>query len=52
MQDQPPVRPAAVPPAPGSASGVAERLTRLGEMLDRGLLTPEEFGTAKAALLR
>jgi hypothetical protein len=45
---QPP--PAPVQPAPAQPD-LASRLTELGQMVQQGLLTPEEFATAKARLL-
>ncbi|MEV6956436.1 SHOCT domain-containing protein [Streptomyces sp. NPDC051183] len=42
------------PPPAGSAppSGLVSELTRLADLAREGLLTPEEFTTAKARLLR
>ncbi|MEV8526106.1 SHOCT domain-containing protein [Streptomyces sp. NPDC052000] len=44
---------AAAPPAPVARGGadIADRLSRLGDMAREGLLTPEEFATAKSKLL-
>lgn len=44
---------AAAPPAPVPASDadIADRLTRLGDMVTEGLLTLEEFAAAKSKLL-
>ncbi|WP_438291694.1 SHOCT domain-containing protein [Streptomyces sp. HUAS TT7] len=44
---------AAAPHAPVYASGadVADRLARLGDMVSEGLLTLEEFASAKSRLL-
>jgi hypothetical protein len=45
-------RPAAPASAPASGGDFSERLLRLGEMLDKGQLTPEEFSAAKAQLFQ
>jgi hypothetical protein len=37
---------------PETASALLDRLERLGDMRDRGLLQPDEFEIAKAALMR
>jgi hypothetical protein len=37
---------------PASGGDLSERLMRLGEMLDKGQLTPEEFKAAKAQLFQ
>ncbi|MFE1546418.1 SHOCT domain-containing protein [Streptomyces sp. NPDC058718] len=47
---QSPLPPAAAP-ASGPAPTVTDQLTRLGELAQQGLLTPEEFAAAKAKLL-
>ncbi|MER5965323.1 hypothetical protein [Streptomyces sp. NPDC002057] len=46
----PPSRAAVPAPAPGGAPTVTDRLVRLGEPAEEGLLTPEEFAAAKAEL--
>ncbi|WP_190213226.1 SHOCT domain-containing protein [Kitasatospora indigofera] len=38
-------------PAPLPGPDLADKLTELGRMVRQGLLTPEEFSTAKALLL-
>lgn len=43
--------PVAPPPAAMSADEVADALTRLGELRDRGIITPEEFEAKKGELL-
>lgn len=45
----PPPGPPAFPPAP--ATSRVDQLSQLASLLDRGLLTPEEFSTEKALLL-
>ncbi|MFI9210379.1 SHOCT domain-containing protein [Streptomyces sp. NPDC053253] len=47
---QSPLPPAGAP-ASGAAPTVTDQLTRLGELAQQGLLTPEEFAAAKAKLL-
>ncbi|MFE4604617.1 hypothetical protein ACFRKE_27595, partial [Kitasatospora indigofera] len=58
----PPTSAPAAAPGPGTADGafgpaplpgpdLADKLTELGRMVRQGLLTPEEFSTAKALLL-
>ncbi|WP_161790127.1 SHOCT domain-containing protein [Streptacidiphilus carbonis] len=44
-------RPVGAPLLRGALSARADRLVQLGEMVRQGLLTPEEFATAKARLL-
>jgi hypothetical protein len=50
-----PVAPAPVPPAPtpevDTADEVADALGRLGDLRDRGIITPEEFEAKKTELL-
>ena len=42
----------APPPAPAAAApDLADKLTQLGQLVQQGLLSPEEFATAKAKLL-
>ncbi|AUY54027.1 SHOCT domain-containing protein [Streptomyces sp. CB01881] len=41
----------AVPTASAGAPDIADKLADLGRMAQQGLLTPEEFATAKARLL-
>lgn len=38
-------------PSPSAHGSVAEEIAKLGELLDRGLLTEEEFKSQKAAVL-
>lgn len=49
QQAGPPVQ--AAPAAPAAPADIADKLARLGRMVQQGLLTPEEFATAKARLL-
>lgn len=53
---QPAVTPAPVPSSPGSTAGgkipVEERLRRLQELRDKGLISPEDFEKKKAEILR
>ncbi|QMU73612.1 SHOCT domain-containing protein [Streptacidiphilus sp. P02-A3a] len=57
LRQQPAAPPAPAAPAPAPAAAAAggddltAKLTRLGEMAQQGLLTPEEFTAAKARLL-
>jgi hypothetical protein len=44
-------RSAAAPPA-GGTQAVLDHLEHLGDMRDRGLLTPSEYETAKEAVMR
>ncbi|GAA1171042.1 pyruvate/2-oxoglutarate dehydrogenase complex dihydrolipoamide acyltransferase (E2) component [Kitasatospora gansuensis] len=48
-QQAPP--PAYQPPPAAAQPDLTSRLTELGQMVQQGLLTPEEFATAKARLL-
>jgi hypothetical protein len=45
--------PAAVPAAPAAAGGtdIASKLGELKQLMDQGVLTPDEFAAAKAKLL-
>ncbi|MEV3852718.1 SHOCT domain-containing protein [Streptomyces sp. NPDC050095] len=49
LQAQQTVPPAAAPAAP--APNLADQLTQLGQLVQQGLMTPEEFAAAKAKLL-
>ncbi|MFJ9521654.1 SHOCT domain-containing protein [Kitasatospora sp. NPDC101801] len=53
QQAPPPVyqAPAYQPPPAAAQPDLASKLTELGQMVQQGLLTPEEFATAKARLL-
>ncbi|MDQ0307315.1 hypothetical protein J2S46_001871 [Kitasatospora herbaricolor] len=46
-----PDAPGAAGPAAAPGPDLADKLTELGRMVGQGLLTPEEFSTAKALLL-
>jgi hypothetical protein len=48
-QSQPPVQPQPVQARP--QGDVASRLAQLGELLQQGVLTPDEFAQAKAKVL-
>ncbi|MFI9326655.1 SHOCT domain-containing protein [Kitasatospora sp. NPDC052868] len=52
QQAAPPVQAApSAPAAPAAGADIADKLAQLGRMVQQGLLTPEEFATAKARLL-
>jgi Short C-terminal domain len=46
-----PATPAAPPQAATSSGEVTDALGRLGDLRDRGIITPEEFEAKKAELL-
>lgn len=48
---EPPVQAPAPVPAPPAFHSVAAEIERLGALMEKGLLTPEEFQAQKAALL-
>lgn len=50
-QQQPVYAPAPAPTPAAGGDDLTSRLAKLGEMVQQGLLTPEEFAAAKAKLL-
>ncbi|MFF0479115.1 SHOCT domain-containing protein [Streptomyces sp. NPDC004284] len=50
-RQQPPAALPSAPPVPGGAPTITDRPARLGELVQQGLLTPEEFAATEAELL-
>jgi hypothetical protein len=49
---QPPAAPVEQPPAQASVESMAQQLTALKDLLDKGILTQEEFDAEKAKILQ